>query len=826
MADSGVPLPYGVYWNTIRGTKQSIVKEMREDWCAEILFLLKKLRRESISQNAFPVHLSELALGFFSKNPYYSIPHIQRGFVWNATRCEVLWDSILRGIPIGAISVRSSERGWEIFDGQQRTTAIAMGYSPWPPQNDESVLWIDLKPGEKYGRRFVFRVTTAAHPWGFNLTDDEKNDNRISVSERREAVDKLSGRWERSKIKGARPHPKEMWPAKSGLAIPFTILRDFIEKNDKRDIDTFVGHCQKNFFENNWAQHFLEEKILSPDWDLIVNAIRFLQERTIIAMNASGISPDDLGLYFKRMNKQGIEPDDEEIRYSLLKSKIPSLKQNFDDNVAKGRCRPSWMADIALRFWLAKKDNWKWRANVSMSDIMRIANSEENKDEFAEFSSTEFPSLLDSLEQILTKGNNALLSWHMAQLYRHGGSDSLVIYFMRQICEKKDTSSFIALATIVPWFSTNPTQCAKSLWDSDNIQSGLAKEIRANNFMRIFTLKELHTWAEEVKSILNRADWGNGDWIERNPYIGSALERIWYGFHGNVGCSLLIYSCRAFMKDYFDGYNAALPEWQGQNRPWDYDHILPQDWIAGRRISGYSKLVQKFLWSIGNSALLPFSLNREKQAKAPVDYPDGDCVSAKNLHIDSQRVNKFGEYKADCDKIDRDKKASAFFVETTIDRVVALIEEWYRGCGIGDVMLFDNIEDKRWNVVGKLRPLLDSAFGQSGVWFVNGEYQYELNETTDRFRPWLACGVKGTIRQKDGGIIKCILGIASNGEFIEIGARRHPEETTIPGDDTWWYADDRGSTYENIPIDEVANDFIIQKLRQLRDILTFSPEQS
>ena len=758
MADSGVPLPYGVYWNTIRGTKQSIVKEMREDWCAEILFLLKKLRRESISQNAFPVHLSELALGFFSKNPYYSIPHIQRGFVWNATRCEVLWDSILRGIPIGAISVRSSERGWEIFDGQQRTTAIAMGYSPWPPQNDESVLWIDLKPGEKYGRRFVFRVTTAAHPWGFNLTDDEKNDNRISVSERREAVDKLSGRWERSKIKGARPHPKEMWPAKSGLAIPFTILRDFIEKNDKRDIDTFVGHCQKNFFENNWAQHFLEEKILSPDWDLIVNAIRFLQERTIIAMNASGISPDDLGLYFKRMNKQGIEPDDEEIRYSLLKSKIPSLKQNFDDNVAKGRCRPSWMADIALRFWLAKKDNWKWRESVSMFDIMRIANSEENKDEFAEFSSTEFPSLLDSLEQILTKGNNALLSWHMAQLYRHGGSDSLVIYFMRQICEKKDTSSFIALATIVPWFSTNPTQCAKSLWDSDNIQSGLAKEIRANNFMRIFTLKELHTWAEEVKRILNRADWGNGDWIERNPYIGSALERIWYGFHGNVGCSLLIYSCRAFMKDYFDGYNAALPEWQGQNRPWDYDHILPQDWIAGRRISGYSKLVQKFLWSIGNSALLPFSLNREKQAKAPVDYPDGDCVSAKNLHIDSQRVNKFGVYKAHCDKIDRDKKASAFFVETTIDRVVALIEEWYRGCGIGDVMLFDNIEDKRWNVVGKLRPLLDSAFGQSGVWFVNGEYQYELNETTDRFRPWLACGVKGTIRQKDGGIIKCILG--------------------------------------------------------------------
>lgn len=278
------------------------------------------------------------------------------------------------------------------------------------------------------------------------------------------------------------------------------------------------------------------------------------------------------------------------------------------------------------------------------------------------------------------------------------------------------------------------------------------------------------------------------------------------------------------MKDYFDGYNAALPEWQGQNRPWDYDHILPQDWIAGRRISGYSKLVKKFLWSIGNSAPLPFSLNREKQAKAPDNYPDGDRESAKKLRIDLKRVNEFGRYKEHCDKLDRDKKASSLFIETTVDRIVALIEDWYLCCGIGDVMLFDNIHDKRWNIIEKLRISLDSEFGKSGVWFVNGEKQYELHETSDRFRPWLACGVKGTIQQEGGGIIKCILGIASKGEMIEIGIRRHPEETTISGDDTWWYADDRGSTYENVPIVEVSSDFVIEKLRQLRYNLAFSPE--
>ena len=39
----------------------------------------------------------------------FSIPPLQRGLVWNAARMEALWDSVLRGIPIGAISIRNGE---------------------------------------------------------------------------------------------------------------------------------------------------------------------------------------------------------------------------------------------------------------------------------------------------------------------------------------------------------------------------------------------------------------------------------------------------------------------------------------------------------------------------------------------------------------------------------------------------------------------------------------------------------------------------------------------------------------------------------------------
>ena len=129
------PLPYGVFGKTIEGTKHSIVKLLDAAWGAGVFFRVKSLLREYMEEMGFPVHLSELAEGFnghSASKPFYCIPEIQRGVVWNATRCEVLWDSILRGIPIGAISLRPTEDGrWEIFDGQQRTNAVALGYADW-----------------------------------------------------------------------------------------------------------------------------------------------------------------------------------------------------------------------------------------------------------------------------------------------------------------------------------------------------------------------------------------------------------------------------------------------------------------------------------------------------------------------------------------------------------------------------------------------------------------------------------------------------------------------------------------------------------------------
>ena len=62
-------------------------------------------------------------------NKSVSLPNIQRGFVWKPSQIENLWDSILRGYPLGAFVFSvNGDKALELLDGQQRSTAICLGF--------------------------------------------------------------------------------------------------------------------------------------------------------------------------------------------------------------------------------------------------------------------------------------------------------------------------------------------------------------------------------------------------------------------------------------------------------------------------------------------------------------------------------------------------------------------------------------------------------------------------------------------------------------------------------------------------------------------------
>ena len=150
-----------------------------------------------------------------------TLPPLQRGEVWRPRQIEMLWDSLIRGFPIGFFllapygqhdpnqgsregryaakyneadfSHKDGEQCYHLLDGQQRWNAITLGFvNVWEPNSvvpaDLDALWVDLDEHEGItdGREFIFRVVTRSHPWGYQLNDPSQ---RLSAQHRREALE-------------------------------------------------------------------------------------------------------------------------------------------------------------------------------------------------------------------------------------------------------------------------------------------------------------------------------------------------------------------------------------------------------------------------------------------------------------------------------------------------------------------------------------------------------------------------------------------------------------------------------------------------------------
>lgn len=131
------------------------------------------------------------------------LPPIQRGFVWRPAQIAYLWDSLLRGMPIGTMLVNRLKSGnpatnlaetnsrrilglqqdcLALLDGQQRTLSMALGLPSSPMQ--DYCIWIDLFENGKYGAPFELRISSCTQPFGFTRQDHE----RPSTADRWEAL--------------------------------------------------------------------------------------------------------------------------------------------------------------------------------------------------------------------------------------------------------------------------------------------------------------------------------------------------------------------------------------------------------------------------------------------------------------------------------------------------------------------------------------------------------------------------------------------------------------------------------------------------------------
>lgn len=317
-----------------------------------------------------------------------ALPSLQRDAVWKPGQVELLWDSLFRGFPIGAIvvseklenqnsrpgKVSGSQDPWpendvekrHLLDGQQRCNSIALGFSdPFSREKNitrtdsvDNILWIDLlpKPGifkSESTRHFLFRLTTSAHPWGYSGVDKA---DRLQASKMQGSLRILKDEcgWKPPQNdQFQRPLAVDLWPAEADTPIPLAwILLEALKGKKGTELwDAVRERCETSPYR--WAQLAAKGIAATSSSELLndieaglsrsLSSVLFALElptATIRAKSKQELSVDSVASpeaqnlsnvehLFQRLNNGGTPISPEELQYSMIKAYWPGIEDTI-----------------------------------------------------------------------------------------------------------------------------------------------------------------------------------------------------------------------------------------------------------------------------------------------------------------------------------------------------------------------------------------------------------------------------------------------------------------------------------------------------------------
>jgi len=610
-----------------------------------------------------PTYFNLLDIAQWANTNFVSLPTVQRGFVWRPYQIEELWDSLLRNYPIGAfVMSRREEDGYEILDGQQRATAICLGFAQttFRDTQDHIRVFIDLdKPDTEDHRKYIFRVITRSHPWGYQRT--QPSDTLTSVNIRK-AIDRY-GNADTVKV-----NLDDFYPHDAHCPLPFNFFLEAAAKGDAledlmgqltswKHYDAVITHWQNHHLEvDKDAKTQLYVRIARIYADVLKMLCRKTGQKVPAMYMSLGqfndednveqtSDADEIENLFVRLNSGGTQLVGEELNYSILKAHLSRNTQDIIEKACKSLARPARFITIAYRLYQSTTKGQSQTDALSM----RIKPKQ-----FQRTISKQAAAFGQFLETICLKKayNGKTLLEYTEEILRHTQSQTyglpflvysklsdaapeLVFMLLYRIYKQSDRFPTTTIAertlhrkalgmlTMFLWFGkgenhkdharllTNiwPAVSSSSkevFWSGDTVQRAsingvlIAMPNYEDNGQRIGLSKLLTYTLQPTSKILNR--------FEKDG--GTAFSNfLWRAIHNR---DLILYAQRGFLEEYFQQDQYRLED---TNMPFDWDHISPNKFVYSRRY--IPQIVKDWYGTIGNFRAWPYALNRMDSDNSP-----------------------------------------------------------------------------------------------------------------------------------------------------------------------------------------------------------------
>mgnify|MGYP005849677499 CR=1 FL=1 len=634
------------------------------------------------------------------------VPSLQRGAVWDAFQLEMLWDSIFRGFPIGSIvltekiknqitknsvisQTKLDEASHHILDGQQRTNAITWGFDKVeiPIQVEKAqCLWLDLLPGSRLdirgnSRKFLFRVTTKAHKWGYKASEKIE---ALNLTQRKNFTKKLE---------------KEFghFPMDAGLPIPLSYLWQFCDGEffdlDRLKKDSlFCQVCEKNGIS--------EAKLKELDIEYLQHGFKNAHQATLIGLNVTMAQIEDIEQIFLRLNRQGTVLDNDELIYSMIKAYWPEVEEILA-GIEVHHTTEARLINMALRVALHSENS-----NLPVPKIQQIRNIFAKRDDSSEERKLIEQYFNDYIVQslkwidtnlVMGEDNQAFklsrflrssIAWHSRDVF-------VWWLFVAKKFSLKDWDEskikrVIAISLTTHWFVKDKTKMVRWLVKNDLFAedfkilndktksffhgAGIIPPDEFKKFLQLENLTEMQLkkwqslWAGTVAHDTN----GN-----KNPEEERLKLEETFIFAEKLlrQRELLLYVQSPYIETFeYDPSNKLM--WKGHSRPWDYDHILPSKTLNARGYKGvagdYHNACKTWQKTIGNLVAVELSFNRSASDKTlAVEKYEGkdelhgffDDIELKNFEIKLSDTKDFDKSKA--------------FVTEVKKRILKIYQTWY-----------------------------------------------------------------------------------------------------------------------------------------------------